>query len=83
MARGPNVKEVLIEHDGRPFDPLKGSLKGIEKNLATAKPGGRGVCIVRNMTSAMSYMRAGEWNRVQLVIARHQTSIGDGRSDYC
>ena len=69
MDHGPNVIEVLIENDGRPVDPLKGSLKGIEKNLATAKPGGRGVRIVRNMTSAMSDMRAGEWNRVQLVIA--------------
>ncbi len=60
---------VLIEDDGRPFDPLKGALRAIEKNLATATAGGRGVRIVRHMTRAMSYMRAGDWNRVQLEIA--------------
>jgi len=59
---------VFIEDNGFPFDPIKYSPKHVDTDLASAGVGGRGVRIVRQLTSAMSYDRVGEWNFVRLEI---------------
>ncbi len=60
---------VLIEDDGQPFDPLTDTPVRADTDLASAYPGGRGVRIVRQLTSAISYKRSGEWNCLRLEIA--------------
>ena len=60
---------VRIEDNGPPFDPVKQPPGKPDTDLASADHGGRGLRIVRTITRQMSYMRAGEWNCLQLEIA--------------
>ena len=60
---------VCIEDNGQPFDPTRDAPETVDTDLASAEPGGRGVRIVRRMARVMSYLRAGDWNRVRLEIA--------------
>lgn len=60
---------ICVEDNGQPFDPVKQAPINVETDLASADLGGRGLRIVRQLTRALSYDRAGEWNRVRLEIA--------------
>jgi serine/threonine-protein kinase RsbW len=66
IARG--FISVLIEDNSDAFDPLRDAPVNVDTDLASASVGGRGLLIVRQLTRAMSYERAGEWNRLYLEI---------------
>jgi anti-sigma regulatory factor (Ser/Thr protein kinase) len=74
LARGPGVIEVTYEDAAPPFDPIA------EPDAARAGPrppgdltGGLGLALVRGLSTAARYARAGERNRVTLGVP-----IGDG-----
>jgi len=62
----PEFVAVVIEDNGHAFDPLRDAPVNVDTDLASAVVGGRGLLIVRQLTRAMSYERAGEWNRLYL-----------------
>jgi anti-sigma regulatory factor (Ser/Thr protein kinase) len=67
----PNAHEVVftIEDQAPPFDPVSGSL--IEEQPATSpmdylRPGGRGILLMRNFASRLTYQRLEGGNRLTI-----------------
>jgi serine/threonine-protein kinase RsbW len=58
---------VLIEDNGRAFDPFSVAEPDTDLDLDSRAVGGLGVHFVREMTDSYRYERAGEVNRVTLV----------------
>lgn len=59
-----------IIDDGAPFDPLAVDEHEGFDSLDDARLGGLGIPLVRRLTRSASYLRDGERNRVDVVIAR-------------
>jgi anti-sigma regulatory factor (Ser/Thr protein kinase) len=63
--------EVIIEDDGKPFNPLEGPTPDTHAPLRERKIGGVGLHFVRNLMSEVHYDRVGDRNR--LVLRRELT----------
>ena len=63
------VITLAIGDNGAHFDPITDAPVWVDTDLATARVGGRGLLIVRNLSRAMCYKRKGGWNCVRLEIA--------------
>ncbi len=59
---------VRVEDNGEAFDPTNHIPEFVDRDLASAHVGGRGVRIVRHMSRSMSYARSGDWNCIRLEI---------------
>lgn len=57
---------IVIEDNGKAFDPLSVSVPDTELDLDSRAIGGLGVHFVRELTDQQSYERAGEINRITL-----------------
>lgn len=55
---------VMIEDDGRPFDPLAQAAPDVAAAMDEREIGGLGVHFVRSMTRSLDYLRIGGRNRV-------------------
>jgi serine/threonine-protein kinase RsbW len=58
--------EIIIEDDGRPFDPTAAVLPPIAHTLEEATPGGRGLLLVRSIASRLLYERRDGANRLTI-----------------
>jgi serine/threonine-protein kinase RsbW len=71
----PGGIAIVVEDDGRPFDPCAVSLPKINELLEAGKSGGLGVAIIKKMAGELEYKRVGEKNRVRVFVA-HRTPAG-------
>jgi serine/threonine-protein kinase RsbW len=62
--RGGNV-EVVVEDDGKPFDPL--AVPAPDLNSKPRPDGGVGLHFVRSLTDELTYLRRGGINQLRLV----------------
>ncbi len=62
---------VVVEDDGRPFDPSKDApVPDTAAPLEERRPGGLGVHLVKELVHRLDYEREGATNRLELGIAR-------------
>lgn len=61
---------LTVEDDGPPFDPLSVPEPEQPASLDDAKVGGLGLVLVRRSCERMSYVRAGDRNRVTVTLRR-------------
>ncbi|MDE2333346.1 MAG: ATP-binding protein, partial [Rhodospirillales bacterium] len=59
---GPGAR-LVIEDDGKPFDPSAGALPPIRASLAEAQVGGSGLRLLRHACDAIAYSTSGGLNR--------------------
>ena len=65
----PVVIELMIDDDGRPFDPNSAEPVPVPASLEEAPTGGMGLSLVRTIAGPMEYQRLGSRNQVKLQIA--------------
>jgi len=66
VERSSSEVEIVIQDDGRPFDPTAGPLPAMPRTLEEAVPGGRGLLLVRSIAPRLGYERRDGVNRVTL-----------------
>jgi serine/threonine-protein kinase RsbW len=66
VDRTPSELEIVVQDDGRPFDPTAAILPPLPHSLEEAAPGGRGLLLVRSIAPRLSYERRDDANRVTL-----------------
>jgi len=66
VDRTPSELEIVVQDDGRPFDPTAAVLPPIARTLEEASPGGRGLLLVRSIASRLNYERRDGVNRLIL-----------------
>src|SRR5262245_22796115 len=54
VDRTPSELEIILQDDGRPFDPTAAVLPPIPRTLEEAIPGGRGLFLVRSIAPRLS-----------------------------
>src|SRR4030095_12139090 len=59
---------VVVEDDGKPFDPTVAPSPPLKELLETGKSGGLGVAIIKKVTRDLTYERAEGKNRVRAFI---------------
>ena len=68
FAQGDRIS-VDIEDDGVPFNPLEHDAgEPSPQSLEEARPGGRGILLMRNFTHELRYVRRDGRNRLTLVL---------------
>ncbi len=60
---------VLIEDDGREFNPLKAPQPNLDLPIEEREPGGLGIHLVRKLASKIDYRRSDGLNRLWVQIA--------------
>jgi anti-sigma regulatory factor (Ser/Thr protein kinase) len=65
--RGPTI-ELEFSDDGKPFDPTAASLPAAPADLDAAEPGGLGLVLMAQVTSAWSYERDARHNRLRVFV---------------
>jgi serine/threonine-protein kinase RsbW len=58
---------VMVEDDGKPFDPREQPVATAASTLGEASPGGRGISLVRSVADELRYERRGGHNRVTVI----------------
>jgi len=66
MMVDDKILTAIIEDDGEPFNPLKKKAVKLPKNVDSAKIGGLGIHITRELMNEVSYERKGRLNRLIL-----------------
>jgi serine/threonine-protein kinase RsbW len=61
---------LLLDDDGRPFDPNSRADRPAPASLEEAPTGGVGITLVRNLAGPLEYERRGNRNRTRVRIAR-------------
>ena len=69
LERSDSEVVLEIEDDGGPFDPNQVASMLPAQSLEAASPGGRGIHLIRQFSSRMDYVRAGNVNRLRLTFA--------------
>ncbi len=69
---------IVVEDDGRPFDPSRAPSPSITELLEAGKAGGLGVAIIRKVARDLSYQRVDGKNRVRAFVA-HESGPGPTR----
>ena len=64
----PRGVAIVVEDDGKPFDPRSVPPPKLDELLEAGKSGGLGVTIVRKMTRDLDYQRIDEKNRVRAFV---------------
>ena len=65
------MRALIIEDDGRPFDPLQRPDPVLPKSIETAPLGGLGIMLARKSSERLHYERtADDKNRLVATIAR-------------
>jgi anti-sigma regulatory factor (Ser/Thr protein kinase) len=67
----PDSVVLRFEDDGVAFDPLQAPEPPEPTTIDVAKPGGRGLMLVRKFAKALAYERSQGRNHVTIGIARH------------
>jgi anti-sigma regulatory factor (Ser/Thr protein kinase) len=62
--------EVVVDDEGRPFDPVAAPEPALPSSLEDAKVGGLGLLLVRRNAKHMAYARTAGRNRTTITIAR-------------
>jgi anti-sigma regulatory factor (Ser/Thr protein kinase) len=70
VEAAPDALRLTIEDRCAAFDPLHVPAPEIPATLEQARVGGLGIHLMRQYTSAISYERAGDVNRLTLTIGR-------------
>lgn len=65
----PHELVVVIADDGRAFDPLERPAAVPAADLASAAIGGLGIALMREFSSRIGYVRAGNLNRLEMAFA--------------
>jgi len=63
ITREPGALAIRIEDDARPFDPLQAP-GTVATSLDEARPGGRGIALMRSAADSASYERRDARNRL-------------------
>ena len=66
MTVDDGIMIAIIEDDGVPFNPLKKEAVELPKDVDSAKIGGLGIHITRELVDKISYERKGRLNRLTL-----------------
>jgi len=66
---GPGRVVIVLEDDGRPYDPRSAPAYDPSRPLAEREPNGMGVHLLRNFMEEIHYEREGAINRLRLVVA--------------
>lgn len=66
MTVDDNILIAIIEDDGVPFNPLKRKAVELPENVDSAKIGGLGIHITRELIDKISYERKGKLNRLTI-----------------
>jgi serine/threonine-protein kinase RsbW len=69
LAVHDGVVTTIVEDDGPPFDPRTVPAANIHAPIDERRPGGLGVHLVRTMTQALDYRRAGDRNILTMTLA--------------
>ena len=64
----PGGVAIVVEDDGKPFDPRAVSPPKINELLEAGKSGGLGVAIIKKMARDLEYQRVGGKNRVRAFV---------------
>jgi serine/threonine-protein kinase RsbW len=76
---------VVIEDDGKPFDPTQAVIPSTGDTLGSRREGGLGLLLVKNLMDDITYQRTGTINRLKLVKCLQQRSrqrqTGGGNED--
>ncbi|PWS35758.1 hypothetical protein DFH01_19460 [Falsiroseomonas bella] len=68
IARQGDAVRLVVEDDGRPFDPLSLPVPDTDLPLESRRIGGLGVHLSRRLSRSLSYAREGGRNRVVVVL---------------
>ena len=68
LQTGPRRVTVTTEDDGVPFDPRDAPPPPIGRPLEEQGDGGRGVYLIKQMTTSLEYARNGNRNRVSAIV---------------
>jgi serine/threonine-protein kinase RsbW len=74
LRRCAGAAELVIEDDGRDFDPTKVVANTPPENLTEAEPGGMGLNLMRHYCADIRYERVRERNRLTLRFPLLQSS---------
>lgn len=66
----PELLELVVRDNGRPFDPLAAALPVLPGSLEEARPGGLGLTLIHRFSRAMHYTRADDHNCLSLALDR-------------
>ena len=66
VDRTSSELEIVVQDDGRPFDPTAAALPPLPHSLEEATPGGRGLLLVRSIAPRLAYERRDGVNRVTM-----------------
>lgn len=66
----PNRVKIVIEDDGREFNPLHEPAPDLDAPLEERKIGGLGITLVRQFASAIQYERISGINRLSILVPR-------------
>lgn len=75
----PQGVAIVVEDDGKPFDPTVASSPPLKELLETGKSGGLGVAIIKKVTRDLKYERAEGKNRVRAFV-ENAARPGPGRA---
>lgn len=68
VDRFPDHVAVMVEDDGRPFDPLSQAAPDISLDLDEREIGGLGIHLVRKLVRSIAYERRAGRNRLSAVL---------------
>ncbi len=71
--------ELTIRDNGGPFDPTRALPIALASDLASARPGGLGIGLIRQFTERMDYARVAEHNLLTLTLLPAQDEPTDAR----
>lgn len=71
LKRGPGEFLVVVEDDGRFFDPRQAPDPLFASSLEEASPGGRGVFLVRSIADELRYEHTEEGRNRSTLVFRH------------
>jgi serine/threonine-protein kinase RsbW len=63
LALGEQDVRIVVEDDGREFDPRSVSPPRVNDPISDRHPGGLGIHLIRNLTDSTEYVRADNLNK--------------------
>lgn len=72
--------ELVVDDDGRPFDPLSLPARRSPQRLEDAEPGGLGVPLIRRFTDSCRYERRADRNQLTLSWRRRGDATDSGEA---
>lgn len=68
LALGRQDLRIIVEDDGREFDPLSVPPPRMNETISDCQPGGLGIHLIRSLSDSTEYVRQGNLNRLAIRI---------------